>query len=141
MAVAADQIAPYFAYFDPTAGLDGAFRYVAPSVFGDSYRHTMLNRSGYWAKSYVDANLTFIDAGGTFNNSSATYQWADVRVDNGTREMTLAEADDANLMISMLYYYDTGWKYIDDVGDKDYFDSWEGLFVNSDYNLTFIRRN
>jgi len=137
--------APYFAYFDPTQGADGEYKYAAPTAFGDSFEHEFIPRAGYWIKSYADGNLTFTSAGGTYTN--ATYNWADVMVDNGTTEMNLSQADDAGWLNESLYYWsDSTWKSLCPeafpyICNSETFSSWQGVFTKTYNNITFIRRN
>jgi hypothetical protein len=134
------KVAPYFAGFNPLAGDDGKFEYAASSQLGSSFENNFTERDGYWIKSYVDGVLNFTAAGGS--SEAATYDWADVRVDNGTLETDLDGAATNGWTLNKFYYHDSEtdqYKQIYDFGHKDLVSSWEGLFLYSYGNSSLIK--
>ena len=133
------KLAPYFANFNPLLGADGEYEYAGPNTLG-SYEGNFTKREGYWVKAYENGNLTFKDAGGA--QTEQTYAWADLRIDNGTEEMSWEDGESASLVDYSLVYYDKdlGYSDIDDLA-REYLNSWEGVWAMIYGNMTLVRNS
>jgi len=144
-------VSAYLAFYDSSAATssDRKYKYAATSELNMDSSELEADK-GYWVYANTSGTLSITTEG---SNTGESYAYSDLRVSNGTDEKTIAEADAAGWIESVLKYY--GCEPIPFVIDCSNPDSWEfmdlssgnlnsyqGYFINGlQDNITLIRRN
>jgi len=140
-AVSNDKVRAYLAYYDSSSATasERKFKYVSAVSGADD---TELRKGkGYWLYADVAGNLTIPSVGGS--TSGQTYDWDKLRFSNGTEEMNVTDAGDADWIDhDNVNYWDSDLSGFVIIASVESFNAWQGYFVYSNVdNLTLIRQN